>query len=270
MVFNSETNGLDLYSDARYLCGLDETSDTTNYPIKAFTRNANFALDKIIAWILKADNIWEFDDTNQTGELLDVTSNLVSGTQKYALATSWLKIGRVRIKNAAGTWVTLLPVNRAQLKDAILTENAGDPRCYDLLGNYLYLYPAPNYSSTGGLEVQFQRGASYFAYTDTTKTPGFASQFHRLISMLAAEDFCQINDLQARAASLMQMIGSPPDLENGQPGSGMVKDLIDFYSQRDVDAKVSLTPVREDYGQIGLNPGSGMYPQGSVNPYGLP
>src|SRR5437588_6566058 len=104
MQFSGETNGLDLYSDARYLCGLYETADTTYYPIKAFTRNANLGLDRAESLILKADGWRPFDDTNQTGELLDVTNNLVSGTQKTALSVTWLKIGRVRIKDSSGNW----------------------------------------------------------------------------------------------------------------------------------------------------------------------
>ena len=267
--FNSESNGLDLYSDARYLCGLDETSDTTSYPIKAFTRNANLALDKILAFIFKADNTWQYDDSNQTGELLDVTNNLGNLTQKYPISVTWLKIGRVRIKDSAGNWVTVTPIDRSQLNDSQLTATASDPKRYDLLGGYLYLYPAPNYASTGGLEIQFQRSASYFAYTDTTKTPGFAIQFHRLVAMMAALDFCMINGLADRANQLRIGIGSPPDLMNNQAGSGMVKDLVDYYSSRQTDAKVSLNPVRDDYGQMGLSQGSGTFPLSSqINPRG--
>ena len=269
MQFNSETNGLDLYSDARFLCGLDETSDTTSYPIKAFTRNANFALDKVTAWVLKADNIWQFDDTNNTGELLDITTNLVANTNKYALSITWLKIARVRIKDSSGNWITLENVARKQVSDTTLTEANGTPRGYYLLGNYLYLEPGISYSSAGGLEVQFQRGASYFVYTDTTKVPGYATQFHRLISMLSAFDFCQINSMPERANSLAMMIGTPPDLMNNQAGSGMAKDLVDFYSSRDADAKVNLSPLHEDYGELGLNPGSGSFPNGWQNPKGF-
>jgi hypothetical protein len=248
VVFNSETNGLDLYSDARFLCGLDETTDTTSYPIKAFTRNANFGLDRVNALVLKADGGWIFDDTNQAGELLDVTNNLVSGTQKTALSVTWLKIARVRIKDSAGNWITLPEVKRNAQTDSQLTASSGTPSSYFHLGNYLYFDKAPNYASTGGLEVQFQRGPSYFIYTDTTKTPGFASQLHRLISLYGALDFCDINSMTDRANSLRLRIGTPPDLLNNQPGSGMEKELVDFYSSRDTDAKVTLTPRREDYG----------------------
>lgn len=265
--FNSEANGLDLYSDCRYLCGIDETSDTTTYPIKAFTRNANFGLDRVLALVLKADGGWIFDDTNQIGELLDVTNNLVSGTQKVPLSVNWLTIARVRVKNSAGSWITLPELNRKAQTDSQLTATSGTPSSYFHLGNYLYFDKAPNYSSAGGIEVQFQRGASYFAYTDSTKTPGFAVQFHRLIALYAALDYCETNYLPDRAATIRSRIGAPPDLLNNQAGSGMEKELVDFYSRRDEDAKVALSASREDYGQAGLNMGSGNFNSG--RPYGF-
>lgn len=270
--FNSETNQLDLYTDCRFLCGLETgdgggTPDTTSYPVKAFTRNANFAMDKVISYIFKADGSWEFDDTNNTDTPIGV-ANLVSGQQSYSIPITDLKINRVRISDSQGNWIALTQVNRQDLSDYDLNAPAGDPKKYDLIGNSIYLYPAPSYSYTGGLEMEIQRGASYFAYTDTTKTPGFASDFHRLISMYAALDFCLINGLSDRAANLANMIGTPPDLDNNQAGSGMVKELIDHYSRRDADMRTTLKPVNEDYGQLGLAPGTGIYPT-SNNPRGF-
>lgn len=254
MIYNSEANGLDLYSDARFLCGIDETADTTSYPIKAFTRNANLALDRIQSLIFKADG-WTSDDTNQTGELLDVSNNLVSGTQKTACSVTWLTIEKVRIKDQNGNWITLPELPRKQQTDGQLTAASGTPSSYFRLGNYLYFDKAPNYSSTGGMEVQFQRGASYFAYTDTTKAPGFATPFHRLVSLWGALDWCDLNS-PTRSSAIRARIGSPPDLMNAEPGSGMEKELVDYYSRRDGDAKATLIPVREDYGQRGLMSGN--------------
>jgi len=47
----------------------------------------------------------------------------------------------------------------------------------------------------------------------------------------------------------------------------MEKELVDFYSRRDGDAKLALIPRRDDYGQMGLNQGTGSNPT-SVNPRG--
>ncbi len=259
MQFNSETNGLDLYSDARYLCGIDETSDTASYPIKAFTRNANLALDKYTDLALKADANWKYDDSNQTGELLDVTNNLVSGTQKTALGATWLKVEKVRIKDSAGNWVTLERLDRKKQADTQLTATSGMPSSYFILGGYLYFDKTPNYSSTGGLEVQFQRGASYFAYTDTTKTPGWATPFHRLVALEAALNYCEVNSMNSRVTMIQEKIGSPPDLMNNEPGSGMAKAFVDYYSQRDGDEQPTISFKKTDYGELGLGNGGTSY-----------
>lgn len=252
MQFNSETNGLDLYSDCRYFCGIDETSDTTSYPIKAFTRNANMGLDRALMLILRADNIWAFDDTNNTGELLDVTTALTANTQKYPISITWLKIARVRIKDPNGNMITITPAKgRTELSNAALTAPAGTPQEYFLLGNFLYFDKAPNYSVAAGIEIQYQRGSSYFIYTDSTKTPGFAVQFHRLVSLYAALDFCQINGMPERVTVIQNKINM------------LESELLLFYASRDTDSKISMTPLREDYGERGLSGWSG-----SNNPRG--
>lgn len=252
MQFNSETNNLDLYSDARFWCGIS-SSDTTTYPLADFTRNANFALDKVTALIFKSDGKWQWDDTVQTSELLDVNTALVANTQKYAVSVTWLKIGKVRVKDQQGNWITLEPADRRNLTDNQLTATAGNPKQYDILGNWLYLHPKPSYSLSGGLEIQFQRGASYFATTDTTKTPGFATHFHRLISLYAALDYCEVNSLDKRASKIRANIQT------------MEAELIQHYSSRDADAKVYLKIQNEDYGQIGLSDDERL----SVNPDGF-
>lgn len=224
---------MDLYSDARFWCGIANT-DTTTYPLADFTRNANFALDRVSSLIMK------WDDTNNT-DLPIATTSLVASQQDYGIAVGHLKVLKVRIKDQQGNWVSLDPINRRDLTDSQLTATAGDPKRYDKVGNSLFLYPKPSYASSGGLEVQFQRGASYFATTDTTKTPGFATHFHRLVSLYAALDYCETNDFDKRAAKIRANIQT------------LEAELITHYSSRDLDAKISLKIQNEDYGQIGLS-----------------
>ena len=141
---------MDLYSDARFWCGIANT-DTTTYPLADFTRNANFALDRVSSLIMK------WDDTNNT-DLPIATTSLVASQQDYGIAVGHLKVLKVRIKDQQGNWVSLDPINRRDLTDSQLTTTAGDPKRYDKVGNSLFLYPKPSYASSGGLEVQFQRG----------------------------------------------------------------------------------------------------------------
>ena len=247
MQLSGENNNLDLYSDARYWCGIPLT-DTTTLDLPTFVRSANFGLDRVISIILRADGKWQFDDSNNSGELLDITTDLVAGTQKYAILLIWLKIKKVRIKDSAGNFITLHPIDRDILTDNQLRADAGDPKRYDKLGNFLYFHPTPNHSATAGIEVQFQRGASFFLFDDTTKEPGFATDFHRLISLYGALDYCEINDLDRRAQKIRLKIGNPP--MDGIPGSGMEGELAAHYARRDTDQKVGLRVRREDYGQF--------------------
>lgn len=231
-----ETNDLDLYSDARKWCSIGLT-DTTTLTLAEFVLSANFGLDRVISLIMKADGKWQFDDTNQTDSLIS-TSDLVANQQDYGIAITFLKIKKLRIKNSAGDWITLKPIDRRQASDSLLTRDAGDPKYYDKLGNSMFLYPKPDYASTGGIEIQSQRGASYFIVTDTTKVPGFATQFHRLISLYGALDYCEANELDRKAQKIQNKINL------------MEVELVEFYSSRDTDQKIGLRTKREDYGQI--------------------
>ena len=233
MQFNGTDPENSLYEDTLYWSG----ATSTLYPADPdFTRNANFALDRIDSLILKADGQWQHDDANRSTELIDTSINLVAGTVKYAILTSWLKIARFRVKDPNGNWITLKPKDRRQLSDTEL-EETGTPRYYDKLGNFLYLYPIPNYSSTGGGEVQLQRGSDHFVVGDTTKEPGFAPQFHRLVSLYAALDYTEPNDLDARSKVIRNRI-EPLEAE-----------LMEFYARRDNDEVPNLGLRQEDYGQ---------------------
>ena len=241
MQLQSETNGLDLYADCLWLCGILST-DTTTYPIKDFVRNANFAGDRVSSLIMKSDAKWEWDDSNNT-DLPIGTTTLVAEQQDYAIPVTQLKIIRVRVKDAQGNYQIVEPTNRKDLINTELTSTSGMPRKYDLLGNSLMLYPKPkagDVTLSAGVEVQFQRGFSYFVYTDTTKVPGFATPYHRLISLYSALDYCESNELDKRAVRCQNKINR------------MENDLVEHYASRNNDAQPSISVVKDDYGQSAL------------------
>ena len=229
MQYASHANNQDLVSDARYWSGTD--SDT--YPIEDLTRNANFALDKVVSLIFKSDRRWQWDDANNT-DLNIATSDLVSGQYDYSFAVSHLKINRVRVKDTLGNWKTLEPVDRREITDTDLALT-GTPTHYDKQVGSFFLHPIPNYGSTGGLEVEFQRGASYFTTADTTKEPGFAPQFHRLISLYAARDYCAVEGLIDRMTVIDQRIAA------------LEMELAEFYATRDIDDRPKMTLKSETY-----------------------
>ena len=244
MQISGETNNLDLYSDARFLCGILLT-DTTTYPLADFVRNANFGLDKVNALAMKSDGKWKFTDNNNSTDLIDTTTALVSGTQTYSIPITWLKMGVVRCKDSNGDFKTLIPVDRRQLSDSKLNDTTGgNPRYYVNDGNEIYLFPKPNYSVAGGLEVQQQMGSTYFAYNATTTVPGFDSRFHRLISLYSAEDYCEANELDKKVQKIQTKL------------LVMEQEFMIAIRTRDNDQKISLIPKREDYGQNRLSSNS--------------
>jgi len=174
------------------------------------------------------------------------TANLVSDQADYEISSAdFLNLIRVEVKDSAGNWSFLNPISYEDKKGVAMTEWAktnGTPTVYDKVGNSIVLYPTPNYNSTLGLRVYFQRKASYFIPTDTTKEPGFAPIFHRILSMGAARDYCLLNALDNKMITLDSEIAK------------MEEQLVDYYSQRSRDEQPRMTLAREDF-TVGDNAG---------------
>lgn len=218
-------------------------ASSTDFPFDPdFVQSANIALDKLIALIMRNDNTWEWDDGNQA-DLPIATADLASGQDNYSIAVTHLKILRVRVKDQNGNWKTLNPIQRRELTDTQLAAS-GLPEGYDKLGGSIFLVPKPDYASTGGLELQFQRGASYFADDSTTKEPGFAAEFHELVALMPALDFCDINGKDKQAARIRERIGREPI--GSDEGSGLLGAMAAFYRSRDYDRPQSLSLAKSN------------------------
>lgn len=138
----------------------------------------------------------QWDDTNHTDQPISV-ANLVASQQDYGVFTAapsalqdWLMIDRVTILDSNGNEKDLTPIDRKDIPaPGEYMETAGAPSQYDFNGSQVLLYPAPNYASTGGMKIYFNRAPSYFASTDTTKRPGFATIFHDYLSLYATQQW---------------------------------------------------------------------------------
>ena len=238
MQYNSETNNQDIFSDARWWCGI-ANDDTTTFTLAEFTRGANQAMDRVTLLIMRADGRWKWDDANNA-DLPIATINLVADQEDYSIAVTDLKMRKVRIRDQQGNWVTLDPANRRDFSDSRLTEPSGDPKRYFKIGRSIFLKPTPSYSRTAGLEIQTQRAGNYFTIASTTAVPGFDSTFHRLISLYPALDYCETNDLDRRAKKIQARIDKKE------------ADLIEFFSSRDMDEKQSIVLAKDDYGELAL------------------
>jgi hypothetical protein len=194
-MFSDLTNKTGIIQACERYCNLGSgkiSGDTTL--LQDFTNFTNITLSRIWHTVFLATGSWEYDDSNYS-DLPQATANLVSGTSKYALPSPTLTIKRVEMKDSSGEWFVLTPLLRDEIKVAIDEYRVADglPTSYRLLGDTMEIFPASNYNSTGGLKVYFDRGSVSFSTTDTTKTAGFASEYHDLVPLGASLEWLKIH-----------------------------------------------------------------------------
>lgn len=226
------------------------STTTANYPDADLIRNVNTRFDDTVSLILQSDTVnWPWDDSNQTDYPVGPIT-LVNGQQDYDLTgltgSLYLEILRVEVKDNNGKFTLLQPFNEKEITQALPEYLSTDslPLYYRKLGDSLFLYPKPssaNVTLTAGLKVYYKRLPSYFLTTDTTKSPGFAALYHRILSIGAALDYAIKNELIAKINILTPMLQK---LQDG---------LVQHYSSRSGDVKVSLKGRNEDYGGGGYS-----------------
>lgn len=218
MQFNESTNNSGIVQEVWELSG----TDTNSYPLKSVTRNVNNWLKLVQSWILGADGRFQYDDSNYT-DLPIATTDLVSGQDNYSFDSTWLEIIKVEAAqdSTVSVWNVLKPFDVNDVYNySEFQKNSGVPSFYDVIGSSVILKPASNFNATAGLKFYFKRKASEFASTDTTKEPGFASPYHRILSLGAAYDYCMSNSVR-----------NPQGLRNEI--EVLKQELLKHYSRRD-------------------------------------
>lgn len=187
----------------------------------------NEANRKVLTVIFKSYGGWIYDDANQT-DLPQAADNLVSGTAKYALPTDALTVNRVEVKDNNGNWGRVDAYSQETVTDSLtdFAGTSGTPILYRLIGNTIEFAPTPDYNSTGGFKVFFDRDSVNFAYTDTTKTPGFASTFHNALAVGASIEWIKVKQPDSKVL---------PSLNNDWVK--YEQDISDFYISRWTDLK---------------------------------
>jgi len=212
------------------------SGDTTR--LKKFTAYANEVSDDLWFVIWSSMGGWQWDDSNQT-DLPQATTDLVSGQSRYAMPTSALTIKRVEIKDENGSWLKIKPFIREKEKEAIgsLETHSGVPTGYFMINDTVQLYPEPNYASTGGLKLFFDRALVSFLTTDTTKNPGIASTFHGLYPLGMAIKWLSIKQPQ-----------SPSLIIYKNDYKEQIESLKEYYAKRWEDnTPPTLTTTSENY-----------------------
>ena len=241
MNYNStaSTAAAGLIQDCEDLLGMSANEIAgTSALMKVFTKNINEWYKRVNIWIWKNTGNWEYDDSNFT-DLPIATTTLVHNQQDYEIPSVAQRLDRIEVLNSAGDYQLLNPIDKSQITKSMseYLETAGLPRYYDLVGRSVMLYPKPasgSVTTSAGLKLYFSRTVDQFLYTDTTASPGFNVDFHRILSLGAAYDYAMSYELRVL-----------PYLK-GQLGE-MEKELKHFYAHRHRGMLPKFRPKRRNY-----------------------
>lgn len=234
MQYNSDSVGNDLVTLCNDLCN----TTTLLYPLTEKTRSANRWLSVIWSWILESYNGWEGDDSNNT-DFPIATTTLTSGQADYDIPVDSQTVRDISIYYNGGTlYQKVFPITEEEfiskgISEASIFSTTGTPIYYRPLGSSIKLYPTPSYTMAQGLRVTYDRGLNNFVPTDTTKTPGFASQFHAALATGMALDF-----------ALRYGLSSTVDLQNVMNDYQM--RIKNFYAKRYQEKYPNIIKLRDD------------------------
>ena len=196
MIFNDTTTkqGIIQFCEKYTNLGYGEISDDTDDKLPEFTGWTNTAMSMLWYEIFLATGGWIFDDKNHS-DLPQATTDLVSSQGKYALPSDNLTVKRVEIKNESDVWFQIDAISLEKIPQAVdeFRRDDGIPSWYRLVDDTIELFPASSYSKTAALKIYFDRGMVEFEASDTTKEPGFASEFHHLVPIGASLFWYQIH-----------------------------------------------------------------------------
>lgn len=217
---------------------IDDLVDTNDaiYPKAKKTRDANMALDWVLALIFQVGGTWNFDDSNHSDYPI-ITTDLIEGQRDYTFVTDEnsnliLEVQKVMISDETGLFREITPVDVSSgyaptgFDDGLNVK--GQPNTYDKNATGIFLDPIPNYSKANGLKVYISREGSYFSPTDTTKKPGFAGLFHEYLALRPAYQYASRKDLPKAARLKAEML----EMEDA---------IREHYKRREKDVRKRLT-----------------------------
>jgi hypothetical protein len=140
-----------------------------------------------------SDN-WKHDDGNFI-DLPQSITDLEVGKSLYTLPTDALVIERVEIQDKNGVWIRLQDIAESDIKTSLeeLRKQTGTPKYYRLIDNVTEIFPKPDYTKVTGIKWEFDRANYTFLITDSLKSPGFASPYHKYLAIGASLDYMFIH-----------------------------------------------------------------------------
>lgn len=204
IAFSEGTNNTGIVQQVRDMCRVD----STQWPTSRIVNSTNNYLDKVTGHAIGSDKRFRWDDTNHT-ELPEGTRDLTINVTDYSFLTdeqSNTILNLLKVERYDGTYYTPLTPVDSETDDETFGQVSGTPTAYKKIAdNVIRLDMKPTATVTNGLRLTFQRTPSYFAATDTTKTPGVAPILHRGFVIAGAYDCALTLGLQNLQALSVEM-----------------------------------------------------------------
>lgn len=224
---------LDIHQEARDLCD----ADTISYPATTLLRRTNKNYELVGGWLINADGIWEWDDSNYASLPIG-TYTLVNNQRSYTFAADFLNLLEVSVMNSNGVYVKIPqfdPFVETLSVEELYGTTTGFPQVFDMVSDDTIKF-YPNISSTyvtlaSGMQVKFKRTIDLYTsaqVTTGTKEPGFASPWHYILSYMDAIPFCAVYKKDRVPVYMAEV-------------EKMKKELIAHYSKRNKDHRNIMT-----------------------------
>ena len=232
MQFSNSGTKQGLIEDIDFLCG----SNSSSYALADKTRNLNQAYQDVTRLIWEVEDDWQYDDSNAT-DIPVAYGTLVHSQQNYEFPTDAQRVRRIEIKDSNSNWVKLVNKDYRDVDIALpeFQSDAGLPMFYDMIGRSIFLYPTPSSAYctlASGMAVYVDRDVTLFTTASTTASPGFAPQFHRILSLQASLDFEK--DVNQRQLWLVEK-------------SNLVEGLRRFYGSRETERRSEIRPANKKH-----------------------
>ena len=219
------------YSDIRSDVYDLTNSTSASYLTATVLRNINQAYHEVTYQIWDSQDAWQFDDRTKS-DLPYFRTTLVHDQQAYSIPDTIQKISRIEILDSASNWTKLTQMDNHDITVGLpeYMEIADIPLKYTLRGNFISLYPPPasgSVTTSSGMAFYGSRDVTEFDGNTATAVPGFAKQFHRILSYAAAIDFQEDPDRK------QELVRRKDVLEKG---------LKRFYSKRMIERPNAIRP----------------------------
>lgn len=235
LAFSEGTNNTGIVQQVRYLLRVD----STQWPTAKIVNSVNNWLDMVTGYAIGADRTFQWDDTNHTA-LPEGTEELTINVADYSFLTDQqgnailTLLGVSRLDSTTNKYVALTEVDRTEVDTGYFGTTSGTPTAYDKIAdNIIRLDYLPSATVASGLKFFFQRSPSYFAASDTTKSPGVAPVLHRGFVIAAAYDGALTLGLPN-----LQALSIERDKEEAK-----MKDYFATDRNRDKEPNMSMRPI---------------------------